>query len=248
MSPSNAKSPAERNNTIIIVVSYLCLLYLVISFATKSGFFDSTEPVIYNEIEFSVLSSMPKKEEAAKILHDVDSQIDKIRKHIDSKFSNDYILDQEVKFKGKGDLLRKIKRRLSTTYKRDSLKENYPSKPKVDVSYNLNKGNTIALCLRNYENVEDFHEFNEIMFVSIHELAHSLNCDETSLLCGNSYGHDNMFWYIFKILLENAIECGAYKKKDYRDSPVQYCSMKITYSPLYDKSLDDLNMVRTEWS
>jgi hypothetical protein len=145
-------------------------------------------------------------------------------------------------------LLRKIKRRLSTTYKRDSLKENYPSKPKVDVSYNLNKGNTIALCLRNYENVEDFHEFNEIMFVSIHELAHSLNCDETSLLCGNSYGHDNMFWYIFKILLENAIECEAYKKKDYRDSPVQYCSMKITYSPLYDKSLDDVNMMKTNWS
>lgn len=247
MSTSNIKL-AERKNTIVLAVCSLYLLYLTLCFVTKSGFFDNTEAIQYNDLEFSVLSSMPNKEEAAKILHDVDINIEKIIKHIDSKFSNDYILEQEMRFKGKGDVLRKIRRRLLSTYKRESLKENYPSKPKIDVSYNLNKGSTIALCLRNYEKTEDFHDFNEIMFVSIHELAHSLNCDETSLMCGNSYGHDNMFWYIFKILLENAVECGVYKKKDYRNEPVKYCSMKITYSPLYDKSLEDYNMVRNNWS
>ncbi len=250
--PFNPEVERKINNsrkiTCVIVITYTFLLFLLLCYVTQSGFFNNTEPVEYNNSKFNVLSNMPNKQEAAKILHDVDSMIVKLKSHIDSKFSNDYIISEEAKYKGKGNILKKIKNRLTNTYKQSSLKENYPRTKKVDVSYNLNKGSTIALCLRDYDESENFHDFNEILFVSIHELAHSLNCDESSIMCGNSYGHDNMFWYIFRILLENAVECGIYKKKDYRNNPVDYCSMEITYSPLFDKSLDDLAMYNSNWS
>lgn len=227
-----------RKTVFIITFTYLFFLYCLYCYITKSGFFDKTESIEYNNKLYSVIKDMPDKENAAKILHDIDISIDKLKKYIDSKFTNNYILEEERKFKGKGEILHRIKKRLNT-YSKDSLKENYPRVRKTDVSYNLNKGSTIALCLRNYDEIRQFHDFNEILFVSIHELAHSLNCNEAAVMCGNSYGHDNTFWYIFRILLENAVEADIYKKKDYSDSPVNYCSMEITYSPLFDISLDD---------
>jgi hypothetical protein len=223
-------------------VLMIFLLYLFISYSNGyllgSSFFNKTEAVEYNDYKFYVLSEMPKKEQAAKILYDINKNIEILRTHINNKFTEEYILKEEAKYKGKGKILSQIKRRINK-YKRESLKENYPEVKKKDVSYNLNKGSTIALCLRNYDEIDQFHNFNEILFVSIHEIAHSLNCDEKALLCGNSYGHNSMFWYIFKILLENASEVGIYTVKDYKSEEVDYCSMEITYSPLFDLSLED---------
>jgi hypothetical protein len=205
---------------------------------TKSEFFDRTEFVEVNSKKYPVIYDFNNKEKAAEILHEVDNNILQLKEFINTKFTEEYI-EIESNLFAKGDVLRQIKKRLNSTYTSESLKENYPKIAKSDVSYNLNKGSTIALCLRDYDDSEQFHEFNEIMFVSLHELAHSLNCNENVIMCGNSYGHDEMFWYIFKVLLENAIECGVYKKKNYKENPVDYCSMGITYSPLYDRSLED---------
>lgn len=219
-----------------ILFSLGLLGYIIVCYITKSGFFDKTVHVDVNGKKFKVLEQMNNKENSAKLLDRVDTDIAKLINHMDTKFDLETLLSIP---KAKRDIIDQMIRRLKKTYSHESLKENYPEKKKVDVSYNLNKGSTIALCLRNYERPEQFHEYNEILFVALHELAHSLNCNEKSLMCGDSYGHDDMFWYIFKILLEEAEESGIYSKKNYNKNPVNYCSMDISYSPLYDKSLED---------
>lgn len=227
----------KNSYSITYPIIIICTIFILISLTT-SGFFDRTEYIEVNSKKYPVIYDFNNKEKAAEILNKVDINILKLKEFINNKFTEEYIATESKQF-AKEDVLRKIKKRFNSTYTSESLKENYPKVAKSDVSYNLNKGSTIALCLRDYDDSEQFHEFNEIMFVSLHELAHSLNCNENVLMCGNSYGHDEMFWYIFKVLLENAIECGVYKKKNYRENPVDYCSMGITYSPLYDRSLED---------
>ena len=86
------------------------------------------------------------------------------------------------------------------------------------------------------ETTNTFHEFNDIMFVAIHELAHS-----TAV----SYQHTDEFWYNFRILLEHAIELDLYKFRNYVTNPVNYCSMEITYTPLIDKNYVDANYFKT---
>lgn len=193
----------------------------------SSGFF-GTRVVEYSGRKFKVVD-LEGNTKAAEILFTVDKDIVILKNYISEKYKN-----------SDNELLRQIGRRASK-YSSDSLIENYPDVPKKDVSYNLNKGETIALCLRDYKSPEVFHEYNEILFVALHELAHSLNCDESSFLCGDTYGHDDQFWLIFKIILQNAVDCGIYRKKNYKKEPVNYCSMDISYSPLYDASLKNLS-------
>lgn len=200
------------------MIEFLLLFLLLLcgsSFSNK---------VMVNDKNYNVLKRHDQLQ-AATILNKIDNDILKLVKVLNSKYlnSSDKLLDQ-------------IARR-SLDYKSSSLKENYPMVAKKDVSYNLNKGQTIAICLRDYDKIEIFHAYNEVLFVSLHELAHSLNCDESSFMCGNSYGHDTTFWKIFKIILLEAVSIGIYQKKNYRTSPVNYCSMNISYSPLYDNTL-----------
>lgn len=215
--------------------------YIFLCYVTKSGFFDKTISMEVNGKEYKVLEEMQNKEVSADLLSKVDSSIVKLLSHMEKKYNLETLSVLPSK---KKEIIEQMVRRLKSTYSYKSLKENYPEKRTVDVSYNLNKGSTIALCLRNYDTPEVFHQYNEILFVALHELAHSLNCNESSLMCGDSYGHDDMFWYIFKILLEEAEQSGIYVKKNYKKDPVNYCSMEISYSPLYDRSLHDNHFLK----
>ncbi len=198
--------------------------------------FSNLETICVNDSCYKVLPENNDKYGSAEILYDVDKDVNKLVHYMNSKYTPTVLAGMSTQ---KCKLYSQIIRRLKKTYKSESLEETMPSKPKVDVSYNLSKGEVIALCLREYD-THKFHKKNDIMFVTLHELAHSLNCDESAFECGDeSYGHTSLFWFIFKVLLENATECGIYKKHDYRASPVNYCSMPVTYSPLYDASLND---------
>ena len=127
-------------------------------------------------------------------------------------------------------IIKNIIYKLQKNYRSHSIKENFPTVPGKEVSFNINKGEHISLCLRDFIKPETFHHFNDIMFVAIHEIAHS-----TAI----SYGHDDEFWYNFKILLEHAIEFNLYKFTDYKRYPVTYCSMAIIYTPLNDPMYKD---------
>lgn len=218
----------------IIIVFLLLLFNRRFRTAVRSGF-TNLETVCVEDRCYKVMRDYNNKDRAAEILHVVDSDINKLIQHMSNKYSAEVL---EAMPEGQRRLYSQIVRRLRNTYSTDSLEETLPSKPMVDVSYNLNKGEVVALCVRDYE-THEFHKKNDITFVALHELAHSLNCDESSFQCGKeSYGHTDIFWFIFRVLLENATECGVYERHDYHSTPITYCSMPVTYSPLYDDSLN----------
>lgn len=179
---------------------------------------------------YKVLDSNTNSNEAASILYKIDSKLIILIDYIINKYKDIDNISNDIIPEKKKKIIKSIVERLQKNYKSESLTENFPDTPGKDVSYNLNKGGEISICLRNFTNPNEFHQFNDILFVSIHELAHS---------CNISYGHDLPFWYIFRFLLENAIEANVYTNVNYRQNNVNYCSMKITYNPVFDISLND---------
>lgn len=108
--------------------------------------------------------------------------------------------------------------RLKKNFNPDVLKEGIDNPSYT--SYTVNKGEEIILCLRTDKKLVDI---NVLTFVCIHELSHIGN---------ETIGHDDAFWEFFKELLIEAINIGVYIKYDYRKSPIKYCGMMITDSPL----------------
>ena len=72
---------------------------------------------------------------------------------------------------------------------------------------------------------EKIHSKNTIMFVALHELAHTMT---------QSIGHTEEFWDNFRFLLKEAIAKGIYKYKNYKEEPEAYCGISITDTPLKD--------------
>lgn len=91
------------------------------------------------------------------------------------------------------------------------------------VSYSVNKGEKIALCLRNKTN-NTFEEDNIIMFVVAHELAHIVT-DEV--------GHTDKFWNNMKEILEESEKLNLYNPIDYSKNNKEYCGMTVKTTP-YD--------------
>jgi predicted metal-dependent hydrolase len=91
-------------------------------------------------------------------------------------------------------------------------------------SYSENKGERIVLCLRD-KTAEPYPliDINTIMFVTLHEMAHLMTV---------SSGHTQEFWTNFRRLLQDAMKAGVYTQVNYSRSPVEYCGMMITDSPL----------------
>lgn len=61
------------------------------------------------------------------------------------------------------------------------------------------------------------------MFVVLHEMAHLMTF---------SVGHTPEFWANFRRILHDAIGVGIYQNVNYTHSPVAYCGIQITDSPL----------------
>lgn len=90
-------------------------------------------------------------------------------------------------------------------------------------SYSENKGEKIVVCLRQKSDGYPFVDENTIMFVILHEMAH---------LMTTTVGHTPEFWTNFRRILQDASAVGVYKPINYSKSPVTYCGMNITDSPL----------------
>jgi hypothetical protein len=88
-------------------------------------------------------------------------------------------------------------------------------------SYSVDKGKRLVLCIRQNDALNTFVEYNTLLYVCIHELAH---CALTDI------GHTSNFWETFKFLLKEAVDIGLYKKTDYASNPAEFCGIKITSS------------------
>jgi len=69
-------------------------------------------------------------------------------------------------------------------------------------------------------------ELNTVMFVVLHEMAHLMTADLSAT------SHTPEFWANFRRILQDAQRIGIYTPVNYSHSPVEYCGMTITDSPI----------------
>lgn len=113
-------------------------------------------------------------------------------------------------------------RRIIKNYRPANVFENEPMRGE-DTSYVSNKGDKFGICLRSKDaNAGEFHDYNLLQFVILHELTH-LGCKD--------YGHNHNFYTWFKFVLSIAVSSGLYKPVDYKKYPVRYCGLDVTSNP-----------------
>jgi hypothetical protein len=149
------------------------------------------------------------------------NRIQKLIDYINNKYSEIYLNSLKNKV-----IIQKIIKKINL-YDYNTLYEYFPEYYNHNTSININKGKSIHLCLREYDTYK-LHDINDIIFVLLHEISHSLD---------ENLGHTKSFWSIFNWLLQNAIECNIYKLVDYKKNSIVYCSTLINYQPLLDNSL-----------
>lgn len=149
----------------------------------------------------------------------------KLIKHMRNK----YIIGAYSKKNGSDINHRKeLTYRLMNNYNPDKIVENDPNNS-INTSYVQDKGDVFAVCLRQKKNNRNkFHDLHIVEFVVLHELSH---------LASIGIGHDTEFWHNFKILLQEAKDCGIHDPINYRNNPTNYCSLDITYNPYYDNKI-----------
>lgn len=156
---------------------------------------------------------LPDKKEAADILANLSSDLQKLCDHCHNISNN----------KGAGEKKnynRAIKR-LHNNFKRDRIIEHIPGNRYI--AHSVDKGREISICIRDSEDTK-FMDRNTMRFVAIHELAHLMTAET---------GHPPIFWEHMKYLLERANDLSIYQPVDYSASPVVYCGYKIDRSPLF---------------
>jgi hypothetical protein len=213
--PLNKPSKIKIASVVIIII---IIIVLVLYFQySKSNF-------VVKRIggnSYKVCENYSNFEQAAEILDKLNLDIVKLIAHLDVKYL------QDSNFKN-ANLIRGIKQTKQMYRPTDSIQENIPSSPTDDTAYTINKGEIIAMCLRDLKNKNNFHDYNSLLFVKIHEIAHIFSI---------TLGHDTAYWTHFKFLLKEAVNIGIYKSVDYSKYPINYCGVDVKYSPLYDNSL-----------
>lgn len=96
-------------------------------------------------------------------------------------------------------------------------------------SYSVNKGEKVYMCLRQRNEREELVDENVITFVALHEMAH---------IGTHEIGHTPLFWNNFGWILKRAEELQIYRFTDFSAHPVEYCGIRITDQPTYDKAKD----------
>lgn len=126
--------------------------------------------------------------------------------------------------------MKAITMQLIDNYNPDVLKENNPSS-NINTSYVLEKGRSIAFCLREKESGKHNFENRDMLdFVNLHEISHLA-------MSYHDPKHSEEFWRTFKLLSKEATESGLYKPIDWSNNPKNYCGLEVDYNPYYDNSI-----------
>ncbi len=130
-----------------------------------------------------------------------------------------------------GIIIRKIlTQHMLDRYNADVLVENVPWS-EGETSYTKEKGAKMAICTREKQTgghqVEDY---SNTICVGLHELTH---------VATNVKDHAEPFWYIFKIILKEAVNAGVYSPTNYEQFPMNACGLQVSYNPYFDSSLGE---------
>jgi predicted metal-dependent hydrolase len=158
-----------------------------------------------NGKEYQV-QNLPDKEDAANKMAELNDKIDKLLKHYQDDPNS--MADPRI-------------RTMIERFNPNSLCENDITANST--SYSENKGEKIVVCLRDKNPPYKLVDSNTVAFVLLHEMAH---------LMTTTIGHTPEFWTNFKSILSDSAGLGIYRPENYAKSPVEYCGMQITDSPI----------------
>jgi hypothetical protein len=157
-----------------------------------------------NGKKYGIQEMLTNADDTSDILAKLDIFIDKFIVYLDGKYRND----------------NRVKRLVYRLH--DTKIEESPFKEDTS-SYTINKGELMALCVRHKTGDNAFHDYQTLLFVVIHELAHVASITK---------GHNTEFLTNFKWLLKEADESGMYIPQDYSKEPITYCGVKVTNNPM----------------
>jgi predicted metal-dependent hydrolase len=193
----------------IQLVIVITLVVIILSFLLKYESVNSDLTYVTSTIDAKqyLVRNVADKQKAADMLAQIRANLTKIVEYL----KDNNISDERVQL-------------LVNRFNPDVLSESLPNTSYT--SYSVDKGKKIVFCLRSKDKKGELIDMNTIMFVAIHELAHIMT---------KSIGHTEEFWNNMRYLLKQGIKVGVYQKVDYSKSPVTYCGMVISSSPLQDK-------------
>jgi hypothetical protein len=218
-----------QNLAFILVI--LALLILLAKPALVSRFNSSYVLATRDGRQYRVIDKYSEKEKAANLIADINHFTTRLIQELSDEYATEKdeqpILDKEQAAKKQREIQRGrlIVTALQKRYNAKALIENDPPSAK-ETSYTQNKGEIIALCLREKITGQNkFHSLDVIKFVMLHELAHVVTPE---------LDHSESFWNNFRFLLEFAEKKRLYSAPNFAEEPQHYCGMTIKYNPVYD--------------
>lgn len=191
-----------NNNVIVLIMSGL-----IIMFVTMQVVENMNTDVIYVKSTIDsreyLVRNLPDKQQAADFLCKVRRRLRKVCKEMQLAYPK----DERVK-------------RLNFKFRSENISEN--SGNNRYTSYSVNKGQEIYLCIRQRDQNNEIIDFNTMLFVALHELAHVMTI---------STGHTKEFWDNFKYILKFCIDNGLYEYQAFHRNPKKYCGTMITDTP-----------------
>ena len=151
-----------------------------------------------------LVRNLDDKEESADLLAHIRHDLSKLTQYMKNQYKDDVDVD-----------------RMLRNFNPDNISET--DKNSKYTSYSVNKGEKMVFCLRSRDDKNTLVKKNIMMFVALHELAHTMT---------KSIGHTEEFWNNFRRILKDAIKINIYNRLNYNENPVDYCGMKITDDPL----------------
>ena len=183
---------------------FICIILITIIYIHLENKFSDVEYIKSNvDGKKYLVRNLKDKQEAADLLAKIRENLVKISQELKKKNQDNVDID-----------------RMINNFNPDNLSES--TLENKYTSYSVNKGEKIVFCLRSKDEKQKLVDLNIMMFVALHELAHTMT---------KSVGHTPEFWNNFRILLRNARKLGIYKRVNYNEKPVEYCGTKITDDP-----------------
>ena len=183
---------------------FICIILITIIYIHLENKFSDVEYIKSNvDGKKYLVRNLKDKQEAADLLAKIRDNLVKVSQELKKKNQDNVDID-----------------RMINNFNPDNLSES--TLENKYTSYSVNKGEKIVFCLRSKDEKQKLVDLNIMMFVALHELAHTMT---------KSVGHTPEFWNNFRILLRNARKLGIYKRVNYNEKPVEYCGTKITDDP-----------------
>ena len=183
---------------------FICIILITILYIHLENKFTDVE-YVKSKVDGNkyLVRNLKDKQEAADLLATIRKNLIKLTQELKKKNKNNVDID-----------------RMINNFNPNNITE-YDENNKY-TSYSVNKGEKIVFCVRSRDKRNKLVKLNIMMFVALHELAHTMT---------KSIGYTEEFWNNFRILLRNARKMGIYKRVNYNETPVDYCGTKITDDP-----------------